>query len=72
MSMSMMGSGIYSLNLDTEIVCKEYCYDCDEKSPCDLVFKVNLSTDDWGNIDEDIECDKCKHTYRYMEWTCRD
>jgi hypothetical protein len=67
MSMSMMGSGIYSQDVDIEIVCAERCYDCEDKSPCKAVFKVNLTTDDWGNIDEYIYCEKCDHNYRYRE-----
>jgi hypothetical protein len=31
------------------------------------VFEVDLETDDWGNIDNDVECAKCGHTINYKE-----
>ena len=65
---SMMGSGIYSEDVDREIVCAERCEWCsDEGKTCDAVWEETLSTDDWGNIDNDVECAKCKHTINYKE-----
>ena len=66
MSESMMGSGIYSIDVDVEIVCKEHCYECeDAKQACDAIFKVLMMTDDWGNVDEDVTCGKCNHKFNY-------
>ena len=65
---SMMGSGIYSTDVDREIVCAERCNDCaDENKTCDAVWETTLTTDDWGNIDNDVECAKCGHTINYTE-----
>lgn len=64
----MMGSGIYSVEVDREIVCAEKCSTCDEEGKtCDAVWEETLSTDDWGNIDNDVECKKCGHTINYTE-----
>ena len=65
MSMSMMGSGIYSEVVTEEIVCRERCSDCPDDKPCDNVWKEDLYTDDWGNIDEQIKCEKCEHSYYF-------
>jgi len=67
MSMSMMGSGIYAEEVDVEIVCKEYCSDCNNDQICEAVFTVNLMTDDWGNIDQSVKCEKCNHNIRYRQ-----
>lgn len=63
---SMMGSGIYAEEVDREIVCAERCGDCGDKT-CDAVWEAALMTDDWGNIDNDVECAKCGHTINYTE-----
>ena len=64
----MMGSGIYSDDVDREIVCAERCTSCtDESKTCDAVWEDVLQTDDWGNIDMDVECAKCGHTINYTE-----
>ena len=64
----MMGSGIYSVEVDREIVCAEKCSTCDEEGKtCDAVWEETLSTDDWGNIDNDVKCKKCGHTINYTE-----
>ena len=64
----MMGSGIYSEEVDREIVCAEKCSTCDEEGKtCDAVWEETLSTDDWGNIDNDVKCEKCGHTINYTE-----
>ena len=65
---SMMGSGIYSEDVDREIVCAERCESCsDEGKTCDAVWEETLSTDDWGNIDNNVKCEKCEHTINYKE-----
>lgn len=48
---TMMGSGIYSQDVTIEIECDE----CGEFKEYDFV------TDDWGNIEQDVTCGKCKH-----------
>jgi hypothetical protein len=65
---SMMGSGLYSEDVDREIVCAERCESCsDEGKTCDAVWEETLSTDDWGNIDNNVKCEKCEHTINYKE-----
>jgi hypothetical protein len=49
---SMMGSGIYSEDVDREIVCAEQCRSCEDDKTCDAVWEETLATDDWGNIDQ--------------------
>lgn len=64
----MMGSGIYSEDVDREIVCAERCYDCTELNQiCDAVWETTMATDDWGNINIDVECARCGHTINYRE-----
>ena len=64
----MRGSGIYSEEVDREIVCAERCNDCqDEGKTCGAVWQETLSTDDWGNIDNDVECKECGHKINYRE-----
>ena len=64
----MMGSGIYSAEVSREIVCSERCWDCvDEKKECDAIWYEDFNTDDWGNIDETIKCEKCGHSYEFKE-----
>jgi hypothetical protein len=64
MSMSMMGSGIYCQEITIEIVCREDgCEDCGQNI-CNAVWKQDVTTDDWGNIDETVTCAVCKHRYR--------
>jgi hypothetical protein len=68
MSQSMMGSGIYSETVTREIVCEEQCWDCiDIKQTCEAVFDVDLETDDWGNIEQEVTCKVCGHDYTYKE-----
>jgi hypothetical protein len=62
----MMGSGIYAQEVEREIVCAERCGDCGDKT-CDAVWEETLMTDDWGNIDNDVECAKCGHAINYTE-----
>jgi hypothetical protein len=65
---SMMGSGIYSQEVSREIVCREMCFDCvDQKKECDAVWDEDFPTDDWGNIEETVKCEKCGHSYEFKE-----
>lgn len=65
---SMMGSGIYSQTITREIVCKERCSYCEEEGKtCDAVFDEDFETDDWGNVDQDVQCKTCNHTINYTE-----
>jgi len=64
--MSMMGSGIYSVDVDVEIVCAEQCWECDEANEaCDAIWTASVMTDDWGNIDQEVICPKCGHLINY-------
>ncbi len=66
--MSMIGSGIYSTTETREIVCVERCWDCiDINKTCTAVFVVDFETDDRGNIDEEVTCKQCKHSYTFTE-----
>lgn len=65
---SMMGSGIYSQTITREIVCDERCWTCDEEGKkCDAVFEEDFETDDWGNVDQTVKCNKCQHEFTYSE-----
>jgi hypothetical protein len=62
------GSGIYSETVTREIVCAEMCGMCeDDKKTCEASWEEDLQTDDWGNIENDVTCDKCNHTFIYRE-----
>ena len=66
--MSMIGSGIYSVTETREIVCVEMCWDCiDINKKCDAVFTIDFETDDRGNIEQEVECKKCEHSYTFKE-----
>jgi hypothetical protein len=65
---SMMGSGIYSEEVTREIVCKERCMDCDEKGyECPAYWNEDFATDDWGNIEQEVTCKSCGHSFDYKE-----
>lgn len=65
---SMMGSGIYSEEIEVEIVCAEICGSCeDDQKNCKAVFNASLMTDDWGNIDQQVNCPQCNHSLRYRQ-----
>jgi hypothetical protein len=65
---SMMGSGIYSTTITREIVCAEMCGSCEEdKTTCTSVSEVDFETDDWGNVEQDVTCKICNHTYTFRE-----
>lgn len=62
---SMMGSGIYSTEIDVEFVCAEQCDDCEDASQtCPNVWEETVPTDDWGNVYAESVCRKCNHTLK--------
>jgi hypothetical protein len=65
---SFMGSGVYSVEVDREIICAERCGDCEDNGQrCDAIWDEGLMTDDWGNIDQEVECPTCKHKFNFRE-----
>lgn len=61
---SMMGSGIYSVDVTLEVVCKESCSECEDSNKvCEAYWDEDFHTDDWGNVEQDVQCKVCKHTY---------
>ena len=62
--MSMMGSGIYSETITREIVCNERCSECTD---CKAVWEEDFETDDRGNVDQDVTCKSCGHSYGFTE-----
>lgn len=73
MSFSMMGSGIYSEDVNVEVVCKEYePYDIDgNRSQCEAVYYLDMATDDYGEIREYFTCEKCGAEY-IVKWSKHD
>ena len=61
---SMMGSGIYSTTATHEMVCAEQCWDCGD-NVCTAVWEEDFETDDWGNIDQPVECKQCGHSFTF-------
>ena len=62
------GSGTLGHTITREIVCKERCNDCeDSKATCDAVWDEDFETDDWGNVECDVTCKSCNHTYTFRE-----
>jgi hypothetical protein len=67
---SLRGSGIYSGEIDLEIVCSEKCEECAEvDASCSEIFTFNANTDDWGYIDAKAVCPTCKHEISIHENT---
>jgi hypothetical protein len=65
------GSGTLGYTASREIVCSEKCSSCeDDKKTCDAVWEEDFETDDYGNIEADVECKTCKHTYTFREESC--
>lgn len=63
---SMKGSGIDSVNHTAEMVCAERCNECSEQNKtCDAVWEEDFNTDDYGSVEADVTCEKCKHTFTY-------
>ena len=60
---SMMGSGIYSEEITLGVVCRERCDGCDGGQPCLSVWDEDFTTDDWGNVDQEVTCELCNHKY---------
>jgi hypothetical protein len=64
----MMGSGIYSVTVTREIVCTEMCVTCDEeKKTCTAIWEEDFETDDWGNVEVDVKCEACGHSFTFKE-----
>jgi hypothetical protein len=65
---SMMGSGIYSTEVTLEVVCVEYgCSDCEPDKECKGVWEQDFSTDDWGNVNDEVTCPDCKHKFTFRK-----
>jgi hypothetical protein len=62
---SWIGSGIYSTVITREIVCAEYCEEC--TTSCDKIWETDFHTDDRGNVDQSVTCDKCLHSFYFKE-----
>jgi hypothetical protein len=63
---SMMGSGIYSVTQTYEMVCAEQCLDCGDNE-CKAIWQEDFETDDWGNIDQMVECKQCGHGFNFVK-----
>lgn len=53
----MRGSGIYSEDFVMNVTCSE----------CDHTFEADVTADDWGNINNDLECEKCGETFNFTQ-----
>jgi hypothetical protein len=63
---SMMGSGIYSETVTYEVVCDEHCPDCEEREKkCEAYWEQDFNTNDWGNVDQQVTCKSCGHSYYF-------
>jgi hypothetical protein len=67
---SMRGSGIYSTTVTYEVECK--CEECDacpcgdcSAVGCHTFWERDFSTDDWGNVEDDVTCPTCKHEFSF-------
>jgi hypothetical protein len=50
------------------MVCAEMCDTCqDEKQTCAAVWDEDFETDDWGNVEQTVECELCKHSFTFKE-----
>ena len=57
-------SGIDAYEIDQEFVCREWCQDCnDEGGECDNVFNQSITVGFDGFSGDDVNCDKCNHTW---------
>ena len=62
------GSGTLGHTVTHEIVCNEMCGSCeDDKTTCKAVWQEDFETDDWGNVESDVKCEECKHTFTFKE-----
>ena len=65
------GSGTLGYTITLEIVCGEICSSCeDDKTTCAAVWEEDFETDDYGNIETEVECKTCKHTYTIRRESC--
>lgn len=51
---SMMGSGIYSQEITLEVECE-----------CGNLWEQDFMSDDWGNVEDDVICPKCKEKFSF-------
>jgi hypothetical protein len=51
---SMMGSGIYSVEVTYEVECE-----------CGNIWEQDFMTDDWGNVEDDVTCIKCNEKFSF-------
>jgi hypothetical protein len=62
------GSGTLGHTITREIVCAEMCDTCqDEKQTCAAIWDEDFETDDWGNVEQTVECEFCKHSFTFKE-----
>ena len=52
---SMMGSGIYEEEVEMEVTCDH----------CDATYTALVVADDWGNINETLECLECGKDFTF-------
>jgi hypothetical protein len=60
------GSGTLGHTITREIVCREWA----ENDKCDNIFTEDFDTDDYGNVDEKVQCIKCAAEFYYKEESC--
>lgn len=51
---SMKGSGIDSVDITREVECE-----------CGHAWEMDFSTDDWGNVEEDVKCPSCENKFTF-------
>ena len=62
------GSGTLGHTITREIVCAEKCELCQEsKNTCLAVWEEDFETDDWGNVEQEVACKICNHSFTYKE-----
>lgn len=66
---SMRGSGIYceDVTRDIECHCDQDGCKTDERPGCGKEFTQDVTKDDWGNIEEEVQCPQCSHEFTYTE-----
>lgn len=52
---SMRGSGIYAQDLVVDMECAH----------CGHTWETDVTTDDWGNVDEDVTCPVCNEVFNF-------
>lgn len=65
---SLYGSGVYSIDVDIEMECMcgdEDCITDKEPDGCGNVWEESFQTNDYGNIDTQVHCPKCQHSFSF-------